>query len=84
MRNHVANLESVAFVAACYDQKCEGHETMTDICHKVWVSKAGVCIHCIDPFNIVNIIVMFILQLLVCHNCCPFMTFIRTRYGNMK
>ena len=33
--------ESTAFVAAAYGQKCEVHETMTDVRYKVWVSKTG-------------------------------------------
>ena len=44
--NPSANLEDVlcestAFVAACYGQKCEARETMTDVRYKVWVSKTG-------------------------------------------
>ena len=34
--------ESAAFVGACYGQKSEVHETMTDVrCYNVWVSKTG-------------------------------------------
>ena len=44
--NPSANLEDVlcestAFVAACYGQKCEARETMTNVHYKVWVSKTG-------------------------------------------
>ena len=44
--NTSANLEDVlcgstAFIAACYGQKCEARETMTDVRYKVWVSKTG-------------------------------------------
>ena len=36
--------ESAAFIAACYGQKCEVHETMTDMCYKLWASKTKKCI----------------------------------------
>ena len=44
--NPVASLEdalceSATFVAECYGQKCEVHETMTDVRYKVWVCKTG-------------------------------------------
>ena len=44
--NPSANLEDVlfestAFVAACYGQKCEARETMTDVRYKKGVSKTG-------------------------------------------
>ena len=50
--NPSANLEDVlcestAFVAACYGQKCEACETMTDVRYKVWVTKTlrkGACL----------------------------------------
>ena len=41
--------ESAAFVAACYGQKCEVHETMTDVCYKVWVSKTDEKVHAYNP-----------------------------------
>ncbi len=41
--------ESAAFVAACYGQKCQPHETMTDIRYKVWVSKTGRKSACLLP-----------------------------------
>ncbi len=52
LENPSANLEDVlcestAFIAACYDQKCEARETMTDVHYKVWVSKTerkGACL----------------------------------------
>ena len=52
--NPSANLEDVlcestAFVAACYGQKCEARETMTDVRYKVWVSKAGRKSACLLP-----------------------------------
>ena len=33
--------EATTFTAACYGQKCEPGETMTDVRYKVWVSKTG-------------------------------------------
>ena len=52
--NPSANLEDVlcestAFVAACYGQKCEARETMTDVRYKVWVSKTGRKSACLLP-----------------------------------
>ena len=52
--NPSANLEyvfceSTAFVAACYGQKCEARETMTDVRYKVWVSKTGRKSACLLP-----------------------------------
>ncbi len=46
LRNPSANPEDVlckstTFFAACYGQKYEAHETMTDVRYKVWVSKTG-------------------------------------------
>ena len=46
LENPSANLgdvfcESTAYVAICYGQKCEAHETMTDVHYKVWISKTG-------------------------------------------
>ncbi len=41
--------ESAAFVAACYGQKCQPHETMTDIRYKVWASKTGRKSACLLP-----------------------------------
>ena len=38
-----------AFVTACYGQKCEVHETMTDVRYKVWVSKTGRKSTCLLP-----------------------------------
>ncbi len=37
--------ESAAFVAACYGQKCQPHETMTDIRYKVWVPNLDEKVH---------------------------------------
>ena len=53
-RNPSANLEDVfctstAFVAACYGQKYEAGETMTDVSHKVWISKTGRKSACLLP-----------------------------------
>ena len=43
--------ESAAFVATCYGQKCEVHETMTDVCYKVWVSKTRRKSTCLKQYH---------------------------------
>ena len=51
--NPSANLEDVlceltAFIAACYGQKCEARETMTDVRYKVW-AKLNEKVHACCP-----------------------------------
>ena len=41
--------ESTAFVAAYYGQKCEAHETMTDVHYKVWFPKLDEKVHACCP-----------------------------------